>query len=81
MSVPELHAKKIARQTAWEVQRAADATEARKHAKETRRVIFKKAAQYVSEYRAQVNVRQEFCAGRLLGGQSAEGYVGCMNRN
>jgi hypothetical protein len=52
--VPELAAKKAKREEAWAAQKAADATEARAKAKETRRVIFKKAAQYVNEYRQQV---------------------------
>lgn len=52
--VPELQAKKAKREQAWAAQKAADALEARKQAKETRRVIFKKAAQYVNEYRQQV---------------------------
>ncbi|KAI8464548.1 MAG: component of cytosolic 80S ribosome and 60S large subunit [Monoraphidium minutum] len=51
--VPELQAKKAKREQAWATQKAADALEARKKAKETRRVIFKKAAQYVNEYRQQ----------------------------
>ncbi|KIZ06126.1 60S ribosomal protein L7-3 [Monoraphidium neglectum] len=51
--VPELAAKKAKREEAWATQKAADALEARKKAKETRRVIFKKAAQYVSEFRQQ----------------------------
>jgi hypothetical protein len=52
--VPELAAKKAKREEAWAAQRAAEATEARAKAKETRRVIFKKAAAYVNEYRQQV---------------------------
>jgi hypothetical protein len=52
--VPELAAKKAKREEAWATQKAADALEARKKAKETRRVIFKKAAAYVEEFRQQV---------------------------
>jgi hypothetical protein len=52
--VPELAAKRAKRDQAWQTQKAADALETRKKAKETRRVIFKKAAQYVSEFRQQV---------------------------
>ncbi|KIZ06280.1 60S ribosomal protein L7-3 [Monoraphidium neglectum] len=51
--VPELAAKKAKREEAWATQKAADALEARKKAKETRRVIFKKAAAYVEEFRQQ----------------------------
>jgi len=52
--VPEQQAKKAKRDAAWQAQKAADALESRKKAKDTRRVIFKKAAQYVNEYRQQV---------------------------
>ncbi|GBF90092.1 60S ribosomal protein L7 [Raphidocelis subcapitata] len=52
-AVPELAAKKAKREQAWAVQKATDALEARKTAKSQRRVIFKKAASYVNDYRQQ----------------------------
>lgn len=58
MGVPELAAKKAKRDGQLAAQRAADALEARKTAKETRRVIFKKAAAYVNEYKQQVRRRR-----------------------
>lgn len=69
--VPELAAKKAKREEAWAAQKAADALEARKKAKETRRVIFKKAAAYVNEYRSQVRRgRGRGRAGSLAGARS-----------
>lgn len=59
--VPELAAKKAKRAEAWAAQKAADALEARKKAKETRSLIFKKAAAYANEYKQQVRR-----AGQLL---------------
>ena len=52
--VPESLLKKRQRDEQWATQRAADRTEARKKAKENRKVIFKKAEAYVKEYRQQV---------------------------
>ncbi len=52
--VPELAAKKAARATAQAAQKAVEAAQAKKKAKEKRGVIFKKAADYVTEYRAKV---------------------------
>jgi hypothetical protein len=75
--VPELAAKKAKREEAWATQKAADALEARKKAKETRRVIFKKAAQYVSEFRQQVSLAKRCdavasCAARVARSRSAQ---------
>lgn len=70
MSAPELHAKKQKRAEAWEAARVEAAVEARKHAKETRRAIFKKASQYAAEYAQQVSGKRRaakqcvLCAGR-----------------
>jgi large subunit ribosomal protein L7e len=51
--VPELLAKKRKRDEAWAAQRAAAALEARKKSKDSRKDIFKRAEQYVKEYREQ----------------------------
>jgi large subunit ribosomal protein L7e len=51
--VPELLAKKAKRDEAWQAQRQAAALEARKKARTQRREIFKRAEQYVNEYRQQ----------------------------
>jgi large subunit ribosomal protein L7e len=51
--VPELLAKKAKRDEAWQAQRQAAALEARKKARAQRREIFKRAEQYVNEYRQQ----------------------------
>jgi large subunit ribosomal protein L7e len=51
--VPELLAKKAKRDEAWQAQRASAALEARKSARAQRREIFKRAEQYVNEYRQQ----------------------------
>lgn len=51
--VPELLAKKRRRDEAWAAKRATAALEARKKARETRKDIFKRAEQYVNEYRSQ----------------------------
>lgn len=52
--VPESLLKKRQRDEQWATQKAAAKTEARKKAKENRKVIFKKAEAYVKEYRQQV---------------------------
>lgn len=52
--VPELLAKKAKRDEAWQAQRQTAALEARKKARAQRREIFKRAEQYVNEYRQQV---------------------------
>jgi len=51
--VPELLVKKRKRDEAWAAKRAAAALEARKKSREARRDIFKRAEQYVKEYRTQ----------------------------
>jgi large subunit ribosomal protein L7e len=51
--VPELLAKKAKRDEAWQAQRQAAALESRKKARAQRREIFKRAEQYVNEYRQQ----------------------------
>jgi hypothetical protein len=63
--VPELAAKKAKREEAWAVERAAQKAADATKAKETRRVIFKKAAQYVNEYRQQVR-RAGVCSSRCF---------------
>jgi hypothetical protein len=52
--VPELLVKRRKRDDAWAAKRAAAALEARKQARASRREIFKRAEQYVKEYREQV---------------------------
>ena len=54
--VPELLVKKRKRDEAWAAKRAAAALEARKKSREARRDIFKRAEQYVKEYRTQVHI-------------------------
>lgn len=54
--VPELLAKKRSRDEAWAAKKATAALEARKKARESRREIFKRAEQYVKEYRQQVGL-------------------------
>jgi large subunit ribosomal protein L7e len=51
--VPELLVKKRKRDEAWAAKRAAAALESRKKSREARRDIFKRAEQYVKEYRSQ----------------------------
>ncbi|WIA16626.1 hypothetical protein OEZ86_008096 [Tetradesmus obliquus] len=51
--VPELLLKKRNRDAAWAEKRATAALEARKKAREQRKEIFKRAEQYVNEYRQQ----------------------------
>lgn len=53
--VPELLVKKRKRDEAWAAKRAALALENRKKAREVRKDIFKRAEQYVNEYRQQVH--------------------------
>ena len=52
--VPELQAKRARRAEAWAAEKSAAAADAKKAAKATRSLIFKKAAAYVNEYRQQV---------------------------
>jgi hypothetical protein len=54
-AVPELAVKRAKRDQALAVQKATDALEAKKSAKSQRKVIFKKAAAYVQEYRSQAS--------------------------
>ena len=53
-SVPESALKKRKRDEDWAAKRAALVTDKKKKAKTDRREIFKRAEQYVKEYRAQV---------------------------
>lgn len=55
-TVPELLAKKRKRDEQWAAERAAAALEARKKGRATRKEIFKRAEQYVKEYRSQVHM-------------------------
>jgi hypothetical protein len=50
----ELLAKKRKRDEQWAAEKAASAVEAKKKARTTRSAIFKKAEQYVKEYRSKV---------------------------
>jgi hypothetical protein len=52
--VPELLVKKRKRDEQWAAERAAAALESRKQAKTKRKDIFKRAEEYVKEYREQV---------------------------
>ncbi len=52
--VPELLAKKERRNAQWAAEKAQAQLEARKTARASRKVIFKRAESYVKEYRAQV---------------------------
>lgn len=52
--VPELLLKKRKRDETWAAERAAASLEARKKNRATRKEIFKRAEQYVKEYRQQV---------------------------
>eukprot|EP00983_Pelagomonas_calceolata_P068068 1149753-Pelagomonas_calceolata.AAC.3 len=52
--VPELLVKKRKRDEQWAAERAAAALEARKQSKIKRKDMFKRAEQYVKEYREQV---------------------------
>ena len=51
----ELLAKKRKRDEQWAAEKAASAVEAKKKARTTRSAIFKRAEQYVKEYRSQVH--------------------------
>ena len=53
-AVPESILKKRKRNDEWAVKKAAAADVAKKEAKAKRKVIFKRAEQYVKEYRDQV---------------------------
>ena len=53
-AVPETVLKKRKRDDEWATKKAAQQSEARSKAKETRKEIFKRAEQYVKEYRAKV---------------------------
>jgi hypothetical protein len=53
-SFAELLAKKRKRDEQWAAEKAASAVEAKKKARTTRSAIFKRAEQYVTEYRSQV---------------------------
>lgn len=57
-AVPETILKKRKRDEEWAAKKAATASDTRKYAKEKRGVIFKKAEQYVKEYRQQARVPQ-----------------------
>lgn len=51
--VPESLLKKRQRDEAWATKKASAAAEAKSKSKENRKLIFKKAEQYVKEYRQQ----------------------------
>jgi large subunit ribosomal protein L7e len=53
-AVPETLLKKRQRDEKWSAQKAAATAEAKKKAKDSRKIIFKKAEAYVKEYRQQV---------------------------
>ena len=55
-AVPETILKKRKRDEEWAAKKAAKSSETRKYAKEKRSVIFKKAEQYVKEYRQQARL-------------------------
>lgn len=55
-AVPETVLKKRKRDEEWATKKAAQQAEARSKAKETRKEIFKRAEQYVKEYRAKVRL-------------------------
>ena len=55
-AVPETILKKRKRDEEWAAKKAAKSSETRKYAKDKRSVIFKKAEQYVKEYRQQARV-------------------------
>jgi hypothetical protein len=57
----ELLAKKRKRDEQWAAERAASAVDAKKKARTTRSTIFKRAEQYVKEYRSQVPKRIPCC--------------------
>jgi large subunit ribosomal protein L7e len=57
-AVPELLLKKRKRSEAWAAAKAEAALDARKKARAQRREIFKRAEQYVKEYRQQVISQQ-----------------------
>jgi hypothetical protein len=59
VAVPELAAKKAKRAEAWATEAATAAAEARKQARQTRSLIFAKAAAYAREYQQQVCVGVE----------------------
>ncbi|GAB4816361.1 hypothetical protein N2152v2_003407 [Parachlorella kessleri] len=57
-TVPEAVLKKRRRDEEWAAKKAADAAEASKKARATRKEIFKRAEQYVKQYRAQLRWRR-----------------------
>lgn len=80
--VPELLLKKRNRDAAWAEKKATAALEARKKSREQRREIFKRAEQYVKEYRQQVcwaaaasDGHSYFLPGDLLGLENGRQYT------
>lgn len=69
--VPELLLKRRQRDEAWAAKRATAALEARKKARDNRREVFKRAEQYVKEYRQQVGTDGAPQAKLLRGWQGA----------
>lgn len=78
-AVPETVLKKRKRDDEWATKKAAQQSEARSKAKETRKEIFKRAEQYVKEYRAKVLAllcigrASAFCGGRAIVNTFVEG--------
>lgn len=63
-TVPETVLKKRKRDEEWATKKAAQQADAKKKAKESRKEIFKRAEQYVKEYRAKVCTRVALCGAR-----------------
>lgn len=66
--VPESILKKRKRDEDWAAKKAATLADTKKHRKSSRKDIFKRAEQYVKEYRDQVQTRKDIIIVRSLQG-------------
>lgn len=76
-TVPETVLKKRKRDEEWATKKAAQQADAKKKAKESRKEIFKRAEQYVKEYRAKVCTRDAHCGAAAARALRAEPAARC----
>ena len=72
-AVPETVLKKRKRDEEWATKKAAQQAEAKSKARASRKEIFKRAEQYVKEYREKVGAQPALCCKRGPGEQAAAG--------
>ena len=65
-TVPETVLKKRKRNEQWEQTKAAQVADKKAKSKDKRKDIFKRAEQYVKEYRQQVKAHSHGCSGSAL---------------